>query len=77
MNAWLALALAISIVSFAYSSVVNNTLIRLGVGITDITIGVITLMDPEYALHEIAGLKLPYYFHEKYDDQTYETGWEG
>ena len=77
MNPYLALLIAITIVSFAYTSVVTNSLIRLSVGITDITIGIMTLLDPEYALHEIGGYSLPYFFHDKYDDQTYQTGFDG
>ena len=57
-------------------SIFTNPLIRLTVGTTDIVIGALTIYDPEWAIHELGGMTLPYYFEDQYDDQTYET-WDG
>ena len=59
-----------------FQAYVVNTIVRFIVGVTNITMGAIALADPEYTLHEILGMELPYYFDDKYDGQTYLT-WNG
>ena len=61
------IALCIGFISLTYTSLVTNNIIRVCIGAADITIGIMTLVDPEWSLGEISGLGLPYFFHEKYD----------
>ena len=70
------LIFAIGVIALAYTSVVTNNIVRVTIGAVDITMGVLTLMYPEWSLREYSGLSLPYYFEDQYDGQTYED-WDG
>ena len=70
------LPVVLAILFVIWNVISFNILSRLAVGVTDVTIGIMTLLYPEWALHEISGMSVPYFFDEKYDDQTYDT-WDG
>jgi len=42
--------------------------VRLFVGITDLTVGLLTLYYPRWFISDFGGKVLPYYFEEQYDD---------
>ena len=64
------------LISLTYTSVVTNNIVRITIGATDITLGILTLIDPEWSVRELSGMSLPYYFEDQYDGQNYEN-WDG
>ena len=48
-------------------TITGNALTRLTVGITDLCVGIWSIQDPEWAISELGGKTLPYYFEDQYD----------